>query len=419
MKTVFSAKQRRIIYGCVGAYTLAYLIRLNLSATLSGIMETMGIAAAQAGALQTCFALVYAGGQLVSGAITDRVNPVRYMLLGLGGSAGCNLLFGLAGEYWQLLALCLLNGAFQSMLWTPIVRLVALHFPQGPGRVRANFLLSLTLVAGHLGAWGLSGFLSSALRWQWAYILPACFTGLMTPLLFLLLRCADEKGAPGTEKGQRRTSVSFARAARLFAKTGFLLILPGCVLYGFARDGIVTWTPELLHSMAPQNGGLAASFSLIIPAMNFLGILLGYFFRSRGRKNDRSAVAAMLLGAALFSALLLPVSSLAGAALLTGLACAGLYGLNPILTSLIPMEYDRLGLVGLAAGLVDSFIYLGSALSGLGEGLLYQAFGREGLFLSWLAAALCGAALMALSAARRYDPRGISQDQRTEATPHA
>ena len=71
----FSATQRRITTGIVLAYTCAYLCRLNLSAALGGITEAMQISDTQAGTLQTAFAIVYAAGQLINGAIVIGSSP--------------------------------------------------------------------------------------------------------------------------------------------------------------------------------------------------------------------------------------------------------------------------------------------------------------------------------------------------------
>ena len=51
-------------------------------------------------------------------------------------------------------------------------------------------------------------------------------------------------------------------------------------------------------------------------------------------------------------------------AVLLGVLCAFLFGVNPLITSLFPMEYDKMGRVALVAGVIDCFIYIGSALAG-------------------------------------------------------
>ena len=84
-----------------------------------------------------------------------------------------------------------------------------------------------------------------------------------------------------------------------------------------------------------------------------------------------------------------------------GLSCAGLYGLNPFMTALVPLEYDKAGRVGMAAGLVDSFIYLGSALAGVLGGSISQHFGNNGLYVSWLTAAVLAAGLCFLAGSKK------------------
>lgn len=78
-----------------------------------------------------------------------------------------------APVYPVLLALCLVNGAFQSMLWTPIVRLMALYFEGKEARARANIFISLTLVMGHLGAWAISGLMATTFGWNMSFRMPA------------------------------------------------------------------------------------------------------------------------------------------------------------------------------------------------------------------------------------------------------
>lgn len=94
------------------------------------------------------FALVYAAGQIINGLLADKINVRLSIAAGLAASAVCNALFGLNSSFALLLALWGLNGAAQSMLWTPIVKLVAERF-SGHARDRASFVLSITVIFGH------------------------------------------------------------------------------------------------------------------------------------------------------------------------------------------------------------------------------------------------------------------------------
>ena len=173
MKIQFNRMQKAVLWGIVLAYTGAYLNRLNLSAALSSIASALSLTDARAGMLQSAFALVYAAGQLLNGAIVDRVNPVKHMLIGIVGFCCVNMLMSFAAGFEMLFVLCLFNGAFQSMLWTPIVRIMALYFEGKEARAKANIFISLTLVMGHLGAWAISGIMANAVGWNMSFRVPA------------------------------------------------------------------------------------------------------------------------------------------------------------------------------------------------------------------------------------------------------
>ena len=390
MLTKLSPSGRRILFGIVLAYTLAYFNRLNLSAALTGIIRDLGITPSAAGLAPTCFAVVYACGQLVTGTLADRFDPVRFIMIGLTGSVLCNLALGLIGQYGALVALCALNGVFQSMLWTPLVCLIAANYREGPEQFTAHFYLSLTLAMGHFGAWGITGLACQRIGWRWGFILPALLTAPLLILILYLLRSARTRaGARG-----RESVPALKDSVRVLLRTGFPLLMVSAALYGFIKDGVITWTPEMLNAASGGNSGLAAAFSLIVPVLNLAGILGGYWLRGHSRSGTRRVAARLMPFLGLSCVPLLFKPSLALTALCLGLACACAYGINPLYTSLVPMEYDRAGCVGLAAGLCDSVIYLGAALSGVLGGALYENNGSAGLGLAWIVIALLSAAAM-------------------------
>ena len=78
-------------------------------------------------------------------------------------------------------------------------------------------------------------------------------------------------------------------------------------------------------------------------------------------------------------------------ALLMGLCCAANFGVNPLLNALIPMDYDKSGRVGLVAGLIDCFIYIGSALTGVAAGAVIDVVGWQGVYAMWIVGSAIGA----------------------------
>jgi len=396
MKATFSTAQKRIVLACTAIYTAAYLNRLNLAAALGYIAQALHITPAQAGLLQTAFAISYAAGQMINGALVDHVNPVRHMLIGITGSSLCNVALGLCHSYAPMVALLFFNGVFQSMLWTPIVRLIALHFVNRASQEKANIIISLTLIMGHLGAWAISGYLSNILSWRFSFIVPGllCIPAILTSAwLFRGLGNAStfpvaDKAAPATKpKG----------ILSLFTASGFLALLVSCVLFGFVRDGINTWTPTILADFSQGNAIAAVSFSLIIPLINACGMLLAYSVQRGSRLRNRRLIAVMMALSACFCLPLIGGRSMLVTSLLLGCCCAYLAGLGPVLTALVPLEYSRENLVGLTAGLIDSLIYFGSALAGVTAGALYGQTGTNALFICWAMSALLAAGCALLS----------------------
>lgn len=392
MKPTFSPQQRRVLTLCVTMYTAAYVCRLNLSAALSSVMDAMQLSMARGGMLQTLFAAIYASGQFVNGAIVDRVNPAKYMLLGLAGSAACNLAMGLSVSYPMMLVVWSLNAAFQSMLWTPVMRLLALYFRDAGTRLRANETVAIMLIVGHFTAWAIAGFVSAVADWRLSFIVPAalalCVIAAMAKTIVTLDVHRQER--------QIQTSTQQQKALPMLMATGFFLVIATCVLYGFIRDSVVTWTPTILARISGGDTVSSAALTLILPAINMTGVLLGFRLRRRGAR-PHGVVALMMLAAIACSAALLKQGGTLITAMLLSLICAAMYGANTMLTGLIPLEYDRVGRTSLTAGMIDSFIYAGSALSGTLAGGIYETLGRNHLFAAWIAAGLVSAVLMHIS----------------------
>ena len=391
MKATFSGQQKRVLTLCVVLYTAAYICRLNLSAALGSVMADLDLSMARGGMLQTLFAAIYASGQFVNGAIVDRVNPAKYMLIGLIGSAACNITMGLSDSYAMLLAIWSLNAVFQSMMWTPVMRLLALYFLDAPVRERANEAVALMLIVGHFIAWAVSGFVSAIAGWRYSFLVPGM---LSAAAVAVMARTALTLDVGQQVIRKKALIISKEPIMHTLLATGFFLVLATSVLYGFIRDSVITWTPTIL--LRQSNAVSGAAFTLILPAINFAGVLLGFRLRRRGAR-PHGVVAVMMMAAIICSVVLTKHLGLLATAVLLGMICAGMYGANTMLTGLIPLEYDRVGRTSLTAGMIDSFIYLGSALSGAIAGSIYETLGANMLYGSWMLAGGISVLLMMIS----------------------
>lgn len=395
----YTKRQVRLLVTLFVAYTAAYISRTNLSPALDAIQSQFGLTAAQVGLLPTLFAGPYALGQIVNGTLADHFKPRNFIFAGLMLSALMNVLFSFAGSYGMLLLLWCLNGCFQSMIWTPIVRIMATEY-QPEVRPKAMFALSLTLIAGYLVAWTLSGMFTSYVSWRWAFRCSGLLTGTLGLGCFFMMKdtqdAAKESGETGAEK---RVPV-----LKLVFGTDLFLLLVGCMFNGYVRDSIMNWAPKMLVDTQGIDLSSALGVVLIIPIINFLGIQWGKLTYKKQGENVRKS-SATLLGVCAAVSLVLTVGYKVNALLCTvllGLCSAMSYGINPLLTSFLPMDYHKLDRVGMAAGLIDAMIYVGSAFSGTFAGMLHDMWGWSAVFASWTFFSVIGVGMVILAMKRKW-----------------
>jgi len=397
----YTKRQISLLITLFVAYTAAYISRTNLSPALDAIQSDFGLTAAQVGLLPTFFAIPYALGQVVNGTLADHFRPRNFITLGLVGSALINILFSLAPSYPLLIVLWCLNGCFQSMIWTPIVRIMATEY-QDSIRPRAMFAVSMTLIVGYLVAWAISGFLTSMVSWRWAFRTSGLVTGILGIGCFLAL--GNTQNASGADKPKVVEPKSRVSAVQLVFGTDLFMLLLGCVFNGYVRDSIMNWAPKMLVDTQGIDLSSALGIVLIIPIINFLGIQFGKLVFRKLSNKVRKSCAWMLGLCAAFSFVLTigyQVSPLLCTVLL-GLCSAMSYGINPLLTSFLPMDYHSLGRVGMAAGLIDALIYVGSAFSGTFAGMIYDHLGWSAVFASWTILSVVGVATVLLALRKKW-----------------
>lgn len=395
----YTPRQIRLLAALFVAYTAAYISRTNLSPALDAISRQFNLTAGQVGLLPTLFAIPYAAGQVVNGALADRFRSQNFILTGLLGSALVNIAFSLAQSYPLLMALWCLNGCFQSMIWTPIVHILAQEF-QDSIRARAMFFISMTLIAGYLCAWLLSGLLTSYFSWRAAFQVSGIVTAILGLGSFFAM---NDHADAARSNAPVKTPVRRMPVGRLVFGTDLIFLLLCCAFNGYVRDSIMNWAPKMLVDTQGIDLSSALGVILIIPVINFIGIQFGKLTYNHLNSDVRRTIVLMMLlctGFSMILTLFYQASPLM-CTLLLALCSAMAYSLNPLLTSFLPMDYRDSGRVALAAGLIDATIYVGSALSGTFAGALRDWLGWSAVFGSWAIFSLIGVVMVVLAMRRR------------------
>ncbi len=124
---------------CPLIYFASYLTRKNYGVIMAAIIANEGMADDVAGLIETLALISYGAGQVISGILGDKFKPQRIIICGLSTTIACNLLMPVCPNNLMREIVWFVNGFAQSMLWPPLVRIMAETMdPKTYSRVCAN-----------------------------------------------------------------------------------------------------------------------------------------------------------------------------------------------------------------------------------------------------------------------------------------
>ncbi len=367
------------------AYSVLYFMRLNFSLALTDMGADLALASTQLGMISSAFFWCYAFGQLINGFLGERFSARFMVFLGLFGSGILNGILSFSSSYPLILICWGLNGIFQSMLWSPMVKCVAEHF-DGKKKTVVSFALSITMVIGYIFAWTGSYSINRYIDWRHVFRLPA-FIGIIFAIVWLILFRYSSRIS---EKKKKNSFVLLKRPELL----GFLsLIAFFSILLGLVKSSIDTWLPTMITEVGEFPAGAVLITLLIIPMMNFLGIMLAKFFITRLKGNIYKVILFLWIGAVGLGIVTLLLFSVHPVAFIVSLMIlfGFVYGQTPLFTTFIPLDFAKWNCVSAITGFVDFAIYLGAAITGVVSGkILGDTFDWQALCSYWLAVLVVG-----------------------------
>lgn len=385
------------------AYASLYLGRVNLAMALPVIQRDLGWTTAEVGLVGGVFFWVYALGQLINGHLGDRLPSKGIVLIGLVGTAAMNLLTGFISSFGWMVALWAMNGYFQSMGWGPIVKMTSNWVPQSQ-RGRVSAFLGTSTVGGFMFSWLLASRLLGKYpgRWQAVFWVPSALLAI-TAIIWAAMaknRPEDVGFAPinPVQMDRSRADGERLQAAWVFlVQPGLLLLAVVSALQGMVKDGINLWAPTLL--MQSQNLAVAEATSqaLWIPPFGFLGVLAaGWLNQKTG--GDDGRIIGVFYGMAAVVAVVGSYMINKQSYFLTVLTialCSGLiYGINTLLMTSIPLQFQAIGKESTVAGFLDFAAYVGSGLAGVVTGTLLEYWSWARIMAMWGVICAIGAILI-------------------------
>jgi MFS transporter, OPA family, glycerol-3-phosphate transporter len=361
-------------------YSFLYMGRYNLNVGTSTLKEMGILSTSDFSFIFGVGTVVYGISFLINGPLTDRFGGKFSILMGAIGAATCNMLMGLVltlgmtdGLLWIYTFLYAANMYFQSFGAVAIVKVNASWFhvrERGVFGAIFGILISLGLYFAFDWSRLIVRLFSDP---QWVFYIPAGILFVFAILDKFLVQ--NTPGEAGQEDFDTADASSGDEGPRLPAPKVFKMMLTNpivmtiaCIEFcsGFLRQAIMQYYPKFAHAVGAVDSFVMQNWGLLLCAAGILGgtvagVISDHVFGSR-----RGPVAALLYGCMLagsIATVFLLESVLIGFLFVFLSLC--IIGVHGMLSGTASMDFGGRKNVGIAVGIIDGFVYLGTGVMAL------------------------------------------------------
>ena len=394
-------KENKIIFICWLAYAVAYVGRLNFTASIVAIISDLGIEKPEAGLVGSFFFFAYGVGQLVNGVLSKRYNSRIMVFFALVTSAVLNILMPFSGNISVMKYLWLANGAVQSILWCTLIKTIS-EYVSTAKMPTAIMVMSTPNTFGTFAVYGLSALFVKFFNWKYTFFTAAALL-LMTAFIWFILYGNDKPAIVFDKSDEIKES---GKAGKMAFIAVMATIAAAGIANGFIKDGINTWVPSLLY----EEFKLSQSFSILLTLLLPLVATLSAGVIKKIHDKIESHIVMNLILFAVSAVMcagiivILRIHSIVVIMVLFMAVSAIMAMINNVITSMFPLDRRALISSGFAAGLLNTFCYVGSTISTYSLGVAAQKGGWNLVFI--IMAGVSAAGLVFSLAGSLFDRRG-------------
>lgn len=282
------------------AYVGYYLTRKVFGIVKTSVAPALGVSLQEVAHLWTAFLVAYMVGQFVNGFVGRRIGPKLLILLGLGISILCSVVFGISNSYWMFMLFMILNGLVQASGWPGVVGGVA-HWLAPKERGTIMGLWSSSYLVGNMAVKLLGAYIlahgGEQMGWRYTYFGMAALT--LVIWFFILWFQRDKPEDVGlapiiTEAEERNEAVvkeardehiSMGDYIRLIFSPPILLMGACYFCVKFLRYALDSWLPTFLD-LQGMGKAAASSYSSIFDFAGIAGALVAGLLLDRVFKKQ-------------------------------------------------------------------------------------------------------------------------------------
>ena len=363
---------------CFVSYLGVYFLR-NILSTISPQMVNEGrITNDQIGSLSSLFFITYAVGQLINGALGDKIKAKYMLSIGLVLAGISNYLFlQFFEERWSLAYVIYgLSGLFLSMIYGPMTKVVSENItPLYATRCTVGYSFASFLAS------PFAGIAAVLFIWQGVFVFGSAFAIILGVLCFVGLSILEKKGMVAFNKfdkpKQKGGNIGLL-IKRQIIKFTFVSVLTGIV-----RTTVVFWLPtylsQRLNFSADASAMIFTVVTLLISASAFVSV---FVYEKLGHNMDLTLFLSFVVSAVAFLLVFLISQSIPNIIFMIFGIFAANCAASMLWSKYCPSLYDT-GMVSGATGFLDFMSYMAAAVSSTLFANAVSDIGWGGLVLVW------------------------------------
>jgi OPA family glycerol-3-phosphate transporter-like MFS transporter len=369
-------------------YALLYFGRYNLSANQPTLDDLGLLNKAEFGYVDAVGSAVYGIAFLINGPLTDRWGGRATILLAAGGSALANVAMAVlvnravggqldhASVVRGLTLLFSLNMYFQSFGAVSIVKVNAPWFHLRERGVLGG-VFGILISLGLYFSYDWSRLIAKAAGMMWAFAVPAAVLLVLFAIDFFAIRNSpadagfadfDTADASSGETGERLPLVEVAK--RMFSQRVIWIIVAIEFCSGFLRNAVMKWYLPFAKDTGTGVAFVKDHWGALLCVAGILGGIFAGLISDHVFDSRRGPVASVLYGGltagALATYFLLGGPGTAWSVVFMSLCVIGVHGM---LSGTASADFGGKKNAGIATGIIDGFVYLGTAA----QSFLYAA----------------------------------------------
>ena len=374
---------------CSVSYLAVYFARNILSAVTPQMIAESGFTESYIGQVSSLYFLFYALGQLINGAIGDRIKA-RYMIsFGLLLAGVSNLVFAaVAATPFAAKLAYGMTGFFLSMIYGPMTKVVA----ENTEPIYATRCSLGYTFASFFGS-PLAGVMAAVLTWQSVFLVSSIALGIMAVASFGFFLYFEKKGLVryGQYKREKSKGLDGVRVLVRHRIIRFSLI---SIITGIIRTAVVFWMPTYISQHLGFDADSAAMIFTVATFVISFTTFVAIFVYERLKHNMDLTIRLMFASSALFFLLVFFIKQPIVNVSLMVLAVMASNGAGTMLYSRYCPGLRDTGMVSSATGFLDCLSYLAAAVTSTLFANAVSTIGWGSLILVWMGIELVGVLVM-------------------------